>query len=308
MIFTAAHLAAKSNLSLAQAIERMEGIKQSFIDGNVGKSTRPWLVVDFPSLFPDTATLVGFEIETGFSSGPGKTATMNWLWDNTDFVTADYEGCSNYPVEITFPPIDVEELVAGNTQIHELLAYSNDPARPSGQRLRVTNVSGDYPNGGNIGCHTNISTAKWRAATSQRRRITCEKLTRFFCALSGGQRYALYGRQPYRTGVAFERGGEGDAAHRIEFKMFHTTTNVVQFNNYCKVSKRLAEMIDILLDSPHTSSSLDVNSAFMFLLQDVEGHSVIADGNPQYSASIRAAALQAAQASSATAAITEIAA
>lgn len=289
MIFTPFQFAAKNHVSLAEAIETVNAIKQNFLSGQVGKSTRPWFVLDFPSMFAEDATLVGFEIETGFSNRAGQLATMTWLWDNTDFVTSDYEGCSNHPTEITFPPIEIEELLAGTSQIHDLLAYSNAADRPAAERLRVTNVNSDAPNGGSIGCHTNISTAKWRAAQRTHRTVVTERLQSFFNSLGSGARYALYGRQPYRSGVVGQRGGDSnDAAPRLEFKMFHTTTNVTQFNNYIKVSARLAQLIDHLLDNAGQLQQLgmDNNKVFKFLLQDCEFYTVIANGNAQYNSQV----------------------
>lgn len=296
MIFTAEQWAAANNRTLSLAVNQLAAIKQNFLAGHVGKATRPWFVVNFPALHPASETLIGFEIETGFTSVNAQTGFLSWLWDNTDYTTVDREGCSNYPTEITFPPMTMETLTGPASPIHAMFAYNETLA--ANMRLATTKVTASQDNGGNVGSHTNISTAAYRALDNDQRSYVVQYLTSFFTNLNAAKRFALYGRRPYISDVARARGGTGDGALRIEFKMFHTTTNVDQFNNYLKVSQRLAELIDYLCayySQQHGAGRPPSNSTvFNFLTQDLEGGSVIATSNAgQYAPSIVSAALSA---------------
>lgn len=285
MIFTAEQLAVHANLTLSNAIRHLEAVKGTFLRGHVGKQTRPWFVLDFPSMFPADETLIGFEIETGFLSDTARAEFMSWLWDNTDYTTVDREGCSDYPTEITFPPMPMSILTSDDSPITKMFEYNEGLA--TAHKLQATRVSSTYPNGHCVGTHTNISTARYRALSATHRSNVASFLASFFAGLTGGQHYALLGRRPYIDGVARNRGGTGDGANRIEFKMFHTTTNIEQFQNYLKVSQRLAELIDAQAATPTNSICLDRNRTFAFLTQDLLDGCVIAPGNPQYQAAIR---------------------
>lgn len=298
MIFTAEQYAAFSNCSIPRAVQVMAQLKQSFTAGHIGKQTRPWFVVDFPSLHPSDATLVGFEIETGFSTAEAQASFLNWMWDNTSYTTVDREGCSRYPTEITFPPMQLSLLTSDASPIKAMLDYNESLSAAA--RLQTTRVTASQDNGGCIGCHTNISTAAYRNLPTHddHNRIGMH-IGSFFAALTQHQRYAIQGRGPYSRAVAQARGGTGDGANRIEFKMFHTTTDQVQFNNYLKVSKRLAELIDAQCVNPRVSVCSDVQRTFAFLTQDLEDGSVIRRGNPQYTNSIVEAAAAAGRAAAA---------
>lgn len=277
MIFTKAQWALSQRVTEEASLSSFEAVKNNFLRGQVGKSIRPWFVVDFTKILPTEATMFGFEIETGFSSRSAQQATMEWLWENTDYVTADCEGCNDIPTEITFPPLTLEELDSDN-QLKQWLAY-NASLEPS-QQARTTNVTLRSPRGGLVGTHVNISTAAYRQANSAVRTAVAHSLANFFGRLDENRRLHLYGRQPYTEGVSQRRGGSGDAADRIEFKMFHTTTHLPQFENYCKVAKRLAEVIDRLVAN---NATLDVADTFDYLTQDLDGQSVIAaDNGGQY--------------------------
>lgn len=308
MIFTAEQYAVFNNCSIPRAVIAMAQLKTSFTAGHIGKQTRPWFVVDFPSLYPADATLVGFEIETGFQSAAAQTSFLNWMWDNTVYTTVDREGCSRYPTEITFPPMQLSMLTSDASPIKAMLDYNE--TLEAGSRLQYTRVTPSNDNGGCVGCHTNISTAAYRALPSnEQRALVANHIARFFSQLTTFQRYAIQGRSPYTSDVARNRGGVNDGANRIEFKMFHTTTDPVQFNNYLKVSKRLAELIDQQCVSPARSIIVNPLQTFAFLTQDLDDGSVIRRGNPQYTTSIvEAAATAGREASAAFAAATAAAA
>lgn len=290
MIFTPAQWQAFRNTTYDSARAEFDNIKRNFMGGIVGKSTRPWFVVDFPSLLPEGSTMFGFEIETGFSSQGSKTNFMQWLWDNTDYTTVDHEGCSRYPVEITFPPIVQDALVSGDNQLHQFFAYV--ASLNSQHRPKTTNVTASNSTGGCVGTHTNISTAAYRAATNNRQNDIARILAGKFTGLTPDQRVHLYGRSPYISDVARRRGGNiggaNDAAARIEFKMFHTTMNVDQFNNYVKVSVRLAELIDRLVaNSAEVANTWSSTAFFEYLTQDLPRRSVIDPNNQQYTTRLR---------------------
>lgn len=299
-LFTAEQLAASAGITIPRAREQLAAHKAAFMSGHVGKQTRPWFVVDFPALHPNDATLVGFEIETGFRTADARRNFLEWLWDNTDYVTVDREGCSNCPTEITFPPMTFSTLMGDNSPIKMMFERSASLAATDG--LQTTRVSANDDRGSCVGTHTNISTAAFRALSGERRRGVCNYLVGFFQSLTNQQRYALQGRAAYTTSVAQVRGGQGDGALRIEFKMFHTTTNLEQFNNYLLVSQRLAELIDGLAANSQRAVALTRNATecFAFLLQDVDRRSVIADNNPQYTNTIVHEANAAASASMST--------
>lgn len=273
MIFTNAQWALFRRTSEEHSASEFETVKNNFMRGRVGKATRPWFVVDFTKILPTGATMFGFEIETGFGNETHQRNMMQWLWDNTDYVTADCEGCASVPTEITFPPLTLAEL-DGDNQLKHWLNYNN--SIPSSQRAKTTVVSQSHPRGGVVGTHVNISTAAYRSADAGRRAEVAVEFSRFFRSLSPDQCLHLYGRQPYIEGVCQRRGGQGDAADRIEFKMFHTTTNIEQFDNYCKVAKRLAELMDSLVGNLHV---LDNVQTFNYLTQDLDGQSVIVSSN-----------------------------
>lgn len=285
MIFTLAQWQAFQNATLPNALASFAQVKSRFMEGNVGKGTRPWFVLDFPSLLPQGSTMFGFEIETGFTSDTAKNAMMNWLWDNTDYTTVDHEGCSRYPVEITFPPITQDSLLNEDNQL--LSWFRHNASLAETRRARDTQVTGRSSDGGCVGTHTNISTAAYRAASPSQQNAVNRQLQTAFAGLSSTQRLHLYGRQPYINDVARGRGGAhngGDAAARIEFKMFHTTMNVEQFKNYCKVSIRLAEVIDSMLSNAWVGTTS--TNFFNYLTQDLPRRTVIVSRS-QYSDSLR---------------------
>lgn len=282
-IFTQAQWRAFQNCSIDVASQQYEDIKRRFLAGSVGKSTRPWFVLDFSQLLPTDSTMVGWELEGGFDSETARTEFMNWLWDNTDYVTVDREGCREAPVEITFPPFTMEQMLDSSNPIRGMFAYNESLAdnRRFGSRM----VSRNFPQGGYVGSHVNISTAAYRTADNNVRVRAISSLQWFFGSLSRAQRYALQGRQPYSEHVASGRGGmngsQTDGCKRIEFKMFHTTTNQQQFNNYCLVAKRLAEVIDMLI-----AHSFGNRSMFDYLTQDLPNRTVIVETNDQYERAI----------------------
>ncbi|WQZ00916.1 hypothetical protein [Stenotrophomonas phage StenR_269] len=278
MIFTKAQWAINQRQSEEATLSSFEAIRNNFMRGTVGKAIRPWFVVDFTKILPTEATMFGFEIETGFGTVAAQQETMQWLWDNTDYVTADMEGCGERPTEITFPPLTLAELDEDN-QLKQWLAYN--AALPVSRQAKFNTVTTRTPRGGVVGTHVNISTAAYRQAIPVVRAEVANTLARFFGNLDADRRLHLYGRQPYTEGVAQRRGGNGDAADRIEFKMFHSTTHIEQFNNYCKVAKRLAEIIDSLVANPQ--QQLNVAATFDYLTIDLDGRSVIAaDNSAQY--------------------------
>ncbi|MEG0161801.1 MAG: hypothetical protein RR877_09580 [Aurantimicrobium sp.] len=298
MIFTAEQYAVFQNCSIPAAVRAMAALKTSFTAGHIGKQTRPWFVVDFPSLHPADATLVGFEIETGFQTVEAQSNFLNWMWDNTSYTTVDREGCSRCPTEITFPPMQLSLLTSDASPIKAMLDYNE--TLPAAGRLQTTRITPSNDNGGCVGCHTNISTAAYRGLASNEQRVqVANHIALFFRNLNTAQRYAIQGRSPYTSEVACNRGGTGDGANRIEFKMFHTTTDQEQFSNYLKVSKRLAELIDAQCASPTRSIITDPLRTFAFLTQDLEDGSVIRRGNQQYTASIVDAAAAAGRAAAA---------
>ncbi len=292
MIFTAEQYAAFANVNIPRAVTQLQAFKTQFIAGHIGKQTRPWFVIDFPSLHPSDATLIGFEIETGFQLAEHRNSFMNWLWDNTDYTTVDREGCSSCPTEITFPPMTFELLTSDDSPIKAMFDY-NSSITDESARMQTTRVTSSNDNGSCVGTHTNISTAAYRALTPNQRANVSSFIRNFFSRLNLAQRYAIQGRAPYTEGVCNARGGTGDGANRIEFKMFHTTTDQVQFNNYLKVSKRLAELIDAQCGSPNRSVLGDTTQVFAFLTQDLESGSVIAPTNRQYTAPIITSAAEA---------------
>lgn len=282
-IFTQAQWRAFKNCSIDIASRDYESIKRNFMNGQVGKATRPWFVLDFSQLLPADSTMVGWELEGGFDSAQGLTEFMNWLWDNTDYVTADHEGCRAAPVEITFPPFTMEQMLDSSNPIREMFAYNE--SLPANRRFGSLRVTEGRPSGGCIGSHVNISTAAYRSASNDVRSSVIRSLQSFFGSLTRAKRYALQGRQPYTEHVASGRGGmngsQTDGCERIEFKMFHTTTNQQQFNNYCLVAKRLAEVIDMLI-----AHSFGNRSMFDYLTQDLPNRTVIVETNDQYERAI----------------------
>lgn len=269
-----------------------EQVKQLFMGGGVGKQIRPWLVVDLPSKQPADATLFGWEIETGYNSNAAFNAVMNYLWHNTDYTTVDCEGCGDRPVEISFPPIPMDD----HQQIIDFFNWQNTTAAVRNHVALNYPLYGINSRGGAIGTHVNISTPRMRAnqaaelasnTSDLRMGITqvSNVIRAQFRQLSEVERFALYGRQPYSSdALPYARGYDTPATARYEFKMFHSTAHVGQFTNYMKVAVRLAELVDLDGVVPNGLTLFD------FLTQDLPDRTVIHPENTaQYSQTLREA-------------------
>lgn len=231
--------ASGASLTLEQAEQGIALIKEGVITSNgytFSKWYRPWESFrnrdELPTrlkLNPEK-TWVGVEIEIGARSREAMHNIRRYLLDNFDFVTADREG-GNYPVEATFPPCEIDKLLAEGSYLNQY--YAN---------VLTTDQVNAHSNTASVGTHFNISTPHTRRNSASTLQLNTGNLIDTIM-MDDNERDAsdrltrkLFGRWPY--GRAYNHD------HFVEYKLFNSTRNPEHFAWYVRVMKALIKGAD----------------------------------------------------------------
>lgn len=215
----------------------------------LGKGPRPWNIVNVTEKLDPAQPWIGIEYETGYTTNEDYQKVINFVWHNFNNSTIDSEGGSNYPCELTFPPINFNDFMSDKGPMDQLYAFMDANKinvdddwsahwRGSEDDYGYSGSSDDDdPQEGSVGTHCNISTPTFRLLTGNRCGEVADVLNHSLGALSETAVREFLGRVPY--GGFNERGG--GTQRWIEGKLFKSTASAKQWEGYKKVIAKLAE-------------------------------------------------------------------
>lgn len=219
------------------------------------KMLRPWEVADIYSDLDRSEPWLGFEFETGYVSHAARSDVIAYTWDNFDNVCFDWEGEGASPVEITFAPAEVSKFDNKTADAYQFMKYLSD-----NKKLVERTEYND------VGTHVNISHPELNSensgAASAFLNNTIRKLGEDHHNFG-----ELFGREHLYGGFF---GRFGNKATWLEGKLFRTTYDIEQFDNYVRVSKALVAVLDAYLTSDTNRTYGDTCTNFMDVLDKGE--------------------------------------
>lgn len=235
-------------ITVEKARDFLKVLKDEYLEHAMGKGLRPWDVIDVCAGLDPNKTWIGIEYETGYH-GEDYEKVVNYVWRNTLHSVIDNEGCGDYPCEITFAPVHVEDFLSNRYEMDRLLNWKKkkgiyqDREEDTGGPYWCENCHEyhDEGEGYKVGIHCNISTPSFRTHThyhhignllgwSVNNMTTAEKET-------------LFNRIPYGSICPMENG----RGHKyLEGKLFDTTGNLDNWAKYKEVIVRLADLTEYL--------------------------------------------------------------
>lgn len=209
------------------------------------KGARPWHIVNVAEQLPADQPWIGIEFETGFSLRTEYQSVINYVWHNTQLSTVDREGYSNYPCEFTFFPTTLDDFVAGNHPLDNMLSFMEN----NGIQVAERNGTHFYQ----IGMHVNFSTPAMREGTKDESHVRTkwvkDVLNHSLGRLNNNELNDLFGRRPYR-GFVLRMSGN---SYYIEGKLFNSTTDREDIAGYKRVIERICKLAEELASSDDTS-------------------------------------------------------
>lgn len=213
----------------------LEGVFDRIENNRMGKGIRPWEIVDTTAGLDPELPWIGIEFETGFDSSTDYHKVMNHLWKNHHNNAVDYEGCGEYPCEITFCPVDINAFGESSYNMDRLLTWMN-----------AQSIEQGYDDGDDdmeeVGIHVNISTAGMRTDEVKAGYI-CELL----CATLEDESVDVgrfFGRHPY--GYFNVNGNSSNGQYWIEGKLFKSTHDMEQWEDYKITINNMALLVEHL--------------------------------------------------------------
>lgn len=190
----------------------------------VWKWHRPWEVV--PSLknwqAPAGDFGVGIEIELGFDSWQHVNSIMKAV-RHWKYITMDFEGCGDYPIEATFPPV----------------CYSKfSPKSQACRYLKLVDGKAiEHDEEDMVGTHINVSVGGRAHHDSSSRRHSVNHFIESCCyGFTFEHQVKYFGRAPY--------GGIRSAGTHYECKMFNSVTDWKVLRRYVDISIELIKLIE----------------------------------------------------------------
>lgn len=190
----------------------------------VWKWWRPWQVV--PSLRQWQAPAgdfgVGIEIELGFDNWYDVNGIMKAV-RHWKYITMDFEGCGEYPIEATFPPV----------------CYSKfGPKSQACRYLKLVDGKAiQHHPGGMVGTHINVSVGGRAHRDRTYRRDQVNNYIEYGgYGFTSAHQEKYFGRQPY--------GGIRSAGTHYECKMFNSVTDWKVLRRYVDISIELIKLIE----------------------------------------------------------------
>lgn len=191
---------------------------------SVWKWYRPWEVV--PSLknwqAPAGDFGVGIEIELGFDSWSHVNGIMKAV-RHWKYITMDFEGCGNYPIEATFPPVCYSKFGPKSQACRYLKLVDGKAVEHDEEEM--------------VGTHINVSVGGRAHRDNRVRRDAVNSIIEYYNDDFGTERQEKYfGRRPY--------GGIRSANTHYECKMFNSVTDWKVLRRYVDISIELVKLIE----------------------------------------------------------------
>lgn len=199
-----------------------EGGKEYYTD--VWKWYRPWDVV--PSLKSWQAPAgdfgVGIEIELGFDSRRHVNSIMKAV-RHWKYITMDFEGCGDYPIEATFPPVCYSKFSPKSQACRYLKLVDGKALEHDEEEM--------------VGTHINVSVGGRAHRDNAARRQSVNSIIEYYHNGFGAEHQEKYfGRRPY--------GGIRTAGTHYECKMFNSVTDWKVLRRYVDISIELIKLIE----------------------------------------------------------------
>lgn len=191
---------------------------------NVWKWYRPWEVV--PSLrnwqAPAGDFGVGIEIELGFDEWDTANSIMKAV-RHWKYITMDFEGCGDYPIEATFPPVCYSKFGPKSQACRYLKLVDGKAIEHDEEEM--------------VGTHINVSVGGREHRDRSGRREAVNSIIEYYNDDFGAVRQERYfGREPY--------GGIRSAGTHYECKMFNSVTDWKVLRRYVDISIELVKLIE----------------------------------------------------------------
>lgn len=232
----------------------LEKTKRWQLDNTNWKGLRPWSIVNVAQRLDASKIWVGIEYETGFNRRSEYQRVISHVWDNYELVAVDREGCGNYQSEITFSPVELEDFTADTYHVNRLMNWLAE----QGINSAWNEIDEEDIEEWQVGIHCNISTPSYRALDADSTYRVRDVLNYSLSMLDDHELHALFSRVPY--GGFGSRSAEGN--QWLEGKLFCTTDDVEQFNNYKTVIERLAGLIETLSADPPEQTWRDIKGTW----------------------------------------------
>lgn len=190
----------------------------------VWKWHRPWDVV--PSLknwqAPAGDFGVGIEIELGFNDWYAVHGIMRTVrrWK---YITMDFEGCGDYPIEATFPPVCYSKFGPKSQACRYLKLVDGKALWHDEEEM--------------VGTHINVSVGGRAHRDNAARRGSVNSIIEYYHnGFSVEHQEKYFGRRPY--------GGIRSAGTHYECKMFNSVTDWKVLRRYVDISIELIKLIE----------------------------------------------------------------
>lgn len=223
--------------SAEEAAVVLQQIKDRLLrNGSLGKYGRPWdLDPKFIERLDPEQVWWGFEFETGYRTKEDQKEVLSHTWDTWEGVAFDSEGEGHWATEITFPPQEMSKYEDGTADAMQFMKYLTD-------NKDKTYLSGEVY----VGTHFNLRIPSINMSD-------CGRLSRGLSKtlMTMGQRDSfrfeeMFGRRDM-YGFFCNRGG--DEHPYLEGKLFRTTYDWEEFQQYIDVCKFLTRMALLLKEN-----------------------------------------------------------
>lgn len=236
--------------SVAEAEQYLQNTLADALANNQScKHDRPWNIVDFSKKLDPKQPWIGFEFETGFDDKEEYKQFINWLWAQ-QYVAIDREGTGKFPVEVAFPPQELDSIEKDGALLVKAVQFIKDKGlTPALNPTTFTRRD--------VGIHAGISTEKYRTASCDERYAAVGLLAGILDKLAVEQKKELYGRSALHWGTASYRNTY------VELKMFRAIPEVERVQGYVEVVKRCTVLLDMCIDNPQLK--MTGNEVYTFL-------------------------------------------
>lgn len=222
--------------SAEEAAEILQQIKDRLLEfGSLGKYGRPWdLDPKFIERLDPDQVWWGFEFETGYRTKEDQIEVLSHTWDTWDGVAFDSEGEGYWATEITFPPQEMAKYEDGTADAMQFMKYltdNKDKTYCSGAVFVGTHFNLRIPGIGVDDCGRLA-----RGLSRSLRTMGYEDSDRFEEMFGRRDMYGFF-------------GGRGEEHPYLEGKLFRTTYDWEQFQQYIEVCKLLTRMALLLKEN-----------------------------------------------------------
>ena len=224
------HLGLGNAFSKIKASAWLEKTKAADLAHQLGKGVRPWEIVNVSGKLDPKQPWFGVEYETGYNTKDQYTKVINHVWANHPLTAIDREGCGEWPVEITFAPVNMDVFMSKEYHMDKLLKFQKEASCPHAR----------HSSNDNIGTHVNVSTPTYRNLT----RGDANHVAMLMNATNRMQTddcQRVFGRRPYG---GYSPMSDLRANQWIEGKLFNSTGSPIVWAKYKKVMSHIGELIE----------------------------------------------------------------